>query len=100
VTCTLEDAARAAFRALKPGGKFALCLPPERIGEALSTLEACRLTPKTLRLVFHDENHPPKLLLLRAAREAKPGLAWLPPLLLKTADGRESEEYRRIYRRG
>jgi len=94
---TLQDAAQAAFYALRPGGKAFFCLPPERISDALSAFTQVRLTPKTLRLVHYDAAHAPKLLLIACTREAKEGLQFLPPLLLRDEAGQETEEYRRIY---
>ncbi len=96
-TCSLRDAAKAAFYALRPGGKAAFCLPPERIAEALQVFSEERITPKVLRLVHFDARHAPRLLLVSCTREAKTGLSFLPPLLLRDEEGRESAEYRRIY---
>jgi len=96
-TCSLRDAAKAAFYALRSGGKASFCLPPERIAEALDVFREERLTPKILRLVYYDAAHAPKLLLISCTREAKPGISFLPPLLLKDEKGTESSEYRRIY---
>ena len=49
--CTLADAAAAASRLLKSGGRFCLCLRPERLCDAMDVLRRARLEPKRLRLV-------------------------------------------------
>ena len=63
-------------------------------------MEAClqaRMTPKRLRLVQHSQGRPPKLLLMEAVRQGKPGIAWMAPLILCEPDGSYTAEARRIY---
>lgn len=50
-----------------------------------------------LRLVQNTAQAAPKLLLLEAKKGGRPGLAVLPPLLLRDPDGGESAELSRIY---
>ena len=69
----------------------------ERLAELLETLRRSGLEPKRLRLVQHDAASAPSLLLLESRRGGRPGLAVEPTLLLWDADGRETDETRRIY---
>ena len=69
----------------------------ERLAELLETLRRSGLEPKRLRLVQHDAASAPSLLLLESRRGGRPGLAVEPTLLLRDADGRETDETRRIY---
>ena len=68
-----------------------------RLAELLETLRRSGLEPKRLRLVQHDAASAPSLLLLESRRGGRPGLAVEPTLLLRDADGRETDETRRIY---
>lgn len=95
--CTLADVCQTAARLLKTGGAFHLVHRPERLTDVLCALRACRLEPKLLRLVRHDAEKAPALILLRAVSGGKPGLSVEPDLLLRNPDGTESEEYRKIY---
>lgn len=83
LTCTLADLCRAAGPRLKTGGRFALCIRPERLTDLMVELRKNQLEPKRLQLVQYDESKPPKLLLLEAVRQGRPGLRVEPVLLLK-----------------
>ena len=84
-------------RLLRWGGQFCLVFRTERLAELLETLRRSGLEPKRLRLVQHDAASAPSLLLLESRRGGRPGLAVEPTLLLRDADGRETDETRRIY---
>lgn len=74
VTCTLADLCRAAGPRLKTGGRFALVCRVERLTDLMVSLRENQLEPKRMRLVQYDWKKPPKLLLLEAVRQGKPGL--------------------------
>lgn len=97
LACTLADVCRAAAWLLHWGGCFFLVHRPERLCDLVTELRANRLEPKRLRLVRHRPDAPPCLVLLESRLGGKSGLTIGPDLLLRDADGRESEEYRRIY---
>ena len=96
-SCTLADVCAATGRLLRWGGQFCLVFRTERLAELLETLRRSGLEPKRLRLVQHDAASAPSLLLLESRRGGRPGLAVEPTLLLRDADGRETDETRRIY---
>ena len=91
------DVCAATGRLLRWGGQFCLVFRTERLAELLETLRRSGLEPKRLRLVQHDAASAPSLLLLESRRGGRPGLAVEPTLLLRDADGRETDETRRIY---
>lgn len=97
VDCTLEDICRAARRALRWGGALCLVHKPERLTDLLCALRDAALEPKRLRPVCRRVGEAPSLVLLESRRGGKPGLAWEPPLVLETAEGRPTEEVERIY---
>ena len=72
---------------------------PERLSELFCALTAAGIEPKRLRLVCPRPASAPSLVLVEGRRGGRPGLTVEPPLLLRDADGADSAELRRIYRR-
>lgn len=97
LSCTIGDAAAAAFRLLKTGGRFCLCQRPGRLADVMDALRAHRLEPKRLRLVCQSPQHQPWLFLIEGKKGAKPGLSILPNLWMTDADGSYSAELLHIY---
>ncbi|MCI8812673.1 MAG: methyltransferase [Oscillibacter sp.] len=95
--CTMEDVCGAAAWLLRWGGALCLVHKPERLADLLCTLRSAALEPKRMRAVCRRAEEPPSLVLLEARRGGKPGLAWEPPMILETAEGRPTEELDRIY---
>lgn len=95
--CTLPQLCAAAGRLLRYGGSFCLVFRAERMPELFACLKGCGMEPKRLRLVQNTAQAAPKLLLLEAKKGGRPGLAVLPPLLLRDPDGGESAELSQIY---
>ena len=90
--CTLSDAAAAAAWLLRGHARFSLMLP-----DALETLRQHRLEPKRLRLVHATEKRPARLALIESMLDVHPGLIVEAPLIVKDAQGQDTEEIRRIY---
>ncbi|MBR1810748.1 MAG: methyltransferase [Clostridia bacterium] len=88
--CTLDDVCAAARRLLRYGGKFAVCLRPERLCDILCAMRARKLEPKRLRFVCQRPGLAPWLVLAEGRSGGKPGLTVLPTLYI------ESEEMRCI----
>lgn len=99
-TCTLEDLCTAAAYLTRWGGAFCMVHRPERLSEIFCTLTAHGLEPKRLRTVQHRGNAAPNLVLIEARRGGKPGLTVEAPLILTAPGGGDSEEVKKIYRRG
>lgn len=95
---TLDNVCAAAAWLLTSGGRFFLCHRPERLPAVLAALTARRLEPKRLQPVQKQSDTAPWLFLLEARKDGKPGLAWLPPLVLYNPDGTVTDAYREIYR--
>lgn len=87
-SCTLADLAACAARALRHGGRLALCQRPERLAEVCAVLCAAGLEPKRLALVKNNAGDRPWLFLLQARKGGHPGLEFLPDVLLCTGAGR------------
>jgi len=92
------DIAHAAAMLLKTGGRFAVVYPAPRAYEMMRAMEENGMAPKRVRTVHGVEGRRPKLVLMDAVRGGRPGLDWLPPLVLQHEDGTVTEEWKRIYR--
>ena len=90
-TCTLDELCAAAGYILKSGGRFALVHRPERLAALFSTLAAHRLEPKRLQFLAHSPQTPPSAVLVEAAKNGRPGLAVLPPLIRRPTSGTLSQ---------
>lgn len=97
--CTLEELCAAAAWLLPTGGRFCVVHRPERLSELLCTMTKYCLEPKRLRLCCHRPGAAPNLVLAEGRRGGKPGLKIEPILYLTDAEGRETEEVKRIYHR-
>ena len=95
--CTLNDIAAAAAWLLRDRARFCLMLPAPRLTEAFETLKSYRLEPKRLRLVHANASRPARLALIEAMLAVHPGLIIEPPLIVKTSNGEDTDEIRRIY---
>lgn len=91
---------RAAFLALKTGGRLILCFPAGRTAPLMQALWAQHLAPKAARLVRDRTDKDAALLLLEAVKQGGEGMTFLPDLILRDENGRSTEEYRRIYGEG
>lgn len=95
-TCTIEDACLAAAKLLQFGGKFCMCLRPERLVDTMEAFRKAGLEPKRLRFVQKRPDTKPWLFLLEGRRGGKPFLEVLPPLIIQNEDGTNTEELDRI----
>lgn len=75
---TLAAGCMAAGRLCRFGGKFALCIPPERLAELFAALNEAKLEPKRLQMIHTGANKDARLALVEAQKGAKPGLRVLP----------------------
>jgi len=97
--CSLEDICRAAAFLLKTGGSFSIVHKPERLAEAMRCMAQHGIEPKRLRLVCHSAVSAPNLVLIEGRRGGRPGLIIEPLLVIRNADGSESDEIKKIYHR-
>lgn len=81
-SCSLEEAAAAAFRLLRDGGRFAVVQKPDQLARVCTVLSNARLEPKRLCFVRHAAQKPPVLILLEAQKNRRPGLVIEPDILL------------------
>ena len=94
----LEEGLDTIFEHLAPGGRLCVIFPAPRALEMLRAMEDSGIAPKRLRTVQGMPGRAPKFLLIEGVRGGGQGLHWLPPLVLREADGSFSAEWKRIYR--
>ena len=92
-----SDLARAAAMLLKNGGRFCAIYPAPRAYELMRAMDGAGIAPKRLRTVHGVAGRAPKFVLLEGIKQGGEGLHWLPPLVLRSADGSFTEEWHRIY---
>lgn len=96
-TCTIDDLCRAAARLLRWGGRLSIVYRPERLCDLLWAMRSHGIEPKRLRMVQSTAAAAPSLILAEGRRGGKSGLIIEPPLILRNADGSESDDYRAAY---
>ncbi len=89
--------ARSAAMLLKNGGRFCVIYPAPRAYELMRAMDEAGIAPKRVRTVHGVEGRAPKFVLLEGVKQGGEGLHWLPPLVLRSADGSFSGEWHRIY---
>lgn len=95
--CTIQDVTAACAAVLRTHGRLSMVFPAARLIELLDAMRQSRLEPKRIRMVCARVDRAPYLALVEAMKNAKPGLLWMPPLIVYRQDGSETDELRRIY---
>lgn len=98
-TCTLNDICVCASKLLKFGGCFNLVHKTDRLADIIYCLKAVDLEPKRIRLVMHTNNSISKIVLIEAKKHGKIGLKFEKPLIIKDANGNDTDEILKIYNR-
>ena len=82
---------------LKNKGRYFIVYHAGRLAELVALMRMRNIEPKRMRLVHPHEDEPASLVLIEAVKSAGIGLDVLPPLVVHQADGKYTEEMRRIY---
>ena len=89
----------ACAAVLRNMGRLSMVFPAQRLLELTDAYRNHRIEPKRIRMVYAKADRAPYLVLLEGMKNAKPGLLWMPPLVVYEADGSETAEIDRIYHR-
>ncbi len=87
----------AAGYLLRRGGSFCLVHKPEFLADIFAAMRLADIEPKRLRLVCHQADSAPSLVLLEGRRGGRPGLEAAANLILVSPDGSPTQEVRQIY---
>lgn len=97
ILCTLEDIVSQAAKLLKPGGNFFMVHRPFRLAEIMTVLQAYKLEPKRMQLVYPFVDKEPNMVLIEANRGGKPRLTVEKPLIVYKEPGVYMPEIYDIY---
>ncbi|MGA1843496.1 MAG: tRNA1(Val) (adenine(37)-N6)-methyltransferase [bacterium] len=88
----LGDFIRAGSSAVRSGGHFYTIYTAHRTAELIDMCRRFKLEPKMMRTVHPRPGAEANLVLMKAARNGRPGLRILPPLFIYEKGGEYSEE--------
>ena len=97
ITASLEDFISTSSKLLKNNGSIYMVHRPERLSDLFYLLRKYNLEPKKLRLVHSYTNNKPKLILVKATKNAKSFLNIEEPLIIYNNDGSYTDEIFEIY---
>lgn len=93
VAGTIFDFCRAASKALKYGGSFAVVYRPDRLIDLIDAMRKAGLEPKRMTYVHANAASEPSMVLIEAKKGGKCGLKLTRPLLIyKNKDNKEYSE--------
>lgn len=95
-SASVGELCTAAARYLKSGGEFFLVHRVQREREVLAALRSAHLTPVCRRDIFSAPEKRAPVFLMKAVKDAPLCAVRHESILLRGADGRETEEYRKI----
>lgn len=97
VMCSMGDICAAAAKLLKFGGRFCVCIRPERLSEVFSEMQKAGIEPKRMRTVSKCLSRAPWLVLIEARRGGRTGMVIDPPLYIYDDLGGYSAEVMAMY---
>ena len=97
ITADLEDFIKVSSNLLKDKGEFYIVHRPERLVDIFDLMRKYKIEPKLMRMVYSTYNKPPKLVLIKGIRNAKPFLNIENNLYIYDEKGNYTEEIRNIY---
>ncbi len=99
ITASLEDFISISASLLKNNCSLYMVHRPERLADLFYILRKYNLEPKKLRLIHSYRNSSPKLILVKATKNAKSFLTIENPLIIYHKDGSYTDEILKIYKR-
>ncbi len=97
ITATLEDFVSISSKLLNSNGSLYMVHRPERLSDLFHLLKKYGLEPKILRMVQSYTDSKPKLILVKATKNAKSFLNITEPLIIYNKDGSYTDEVLKIY---
>lgn len=96
-TANLSDFIKISVQLLKDKGAFYMVHRPERLADIIYELRSYRLEPKNIKFVYSNKEKEPKLVLIKAVKNANTFLKVEKPLFVYDEDGNYTEEILKIY---
>lgn len=96
-TADLSKFINISFKMLKDNGSLFMVHRPERLVDIIFELRKHKLEPKKIRFVYANKNKEPKLVLIKAVKNANKFLKLEKPLFVYDENGNYTEEILKIY---
>jgi len=96
-TANLSDFIKISFKMLKDKGSLYMVHRPERLTDIIYELRNNKLEPKNIRFVYSNIKKEPKLVLIKAVKNANKFLKVERPLFVYDENGEYTEEILEIY---
>lgn len=96
-TANLSDFIKISFRMLKDKGSLYMVHRPERLVDIIYELRSNKLEPKNIKFVYSNKNKEPKLVLIKATKNANKFLKLEKPLFIYDEKGNYTQEILKIY---
>jgi len=97
ITASLEDFIKVSSDLLKDKGELYMVHRPDRLVDILSLMRKNKIEPKILRMVYSNINKEPKLILVKAVKNAKPFLNIEKNLYIYDDNGNYTDDILEIY---
>ena len=97
ITASLEDFIKVTKDLLKDKGEFYMVHRPDRLVDILYLLRKYKIEPKEIRFVFSNKEKPPKLVLIKAVKNANEFLKVDNNLYIYDDEGNYTNEILKIY---
>ncbi|WP_125666581.1 tRNA1(Val) (adenine(37)-N6)-methyltransferase [Paenibacillus baekrokdamisoli] len=94
---SLDDIVAACARLVRTGGRVSMVHRPSRFVEIVETLRKWKLEPKRIRFVHPHAEAEANMVLIEAARDGKPDVKLLPPLIVYNEQRQYNEELMKMY---
>ena len=96
-TADLKKFIQVSFKLLKDKGTLYMVHRPERLVDILYELRLNKLEPKKIKFVYSNKQKEPKLVLIKAVKNANRFLIVDKPLFVYDEDGNYTKEILKIY---
>ena len=96
-TANLEKFIKIGFKMLKDKGFLFMVHRPERLADIIYYLRTNKIEPKKIRFVYSNKDKPPKLVLIKAVKNANRFLTVEKPLIIYDETGNYTSEILKIY---
>jgi tRNA1Val (adenine37-N6)-methyltransferase len=95
---TLDDFCRAAFHALRDGGRLAIIYPAVRLDDLMVAVVRYGFRPKKLTMIHSCEGEPARLVHMECRKGGGPEVHVAPPFYIYDSKGGYTEQMERLYR--
>ena len=96
-TANLEDFIKISFKLLKDKGFLYMVHRPERLTDIIYELRKNKIEPKNIKFVYSNIEKEPKLVLIKAVKNANSFLKIEKPLIIYDENGEYTKELLKIY---